>query len=86
MGCSGLGAPPPTYRLFKADTPLETGSVFDVGTPGTLLIRNVEGSSEGSYRCQVRNSLPDGGPVGSDETITTHTTIGNFPRCSTVFL
>ena len=42
---------------------------------GVLVIRSVDGSSEGMYECRASNSLPDGTFIGSDNSQTMLSTI-----------
>lgn len=75
LSCSAQGAPPPTYTWLKYETPLESGSTFELSESGGLLIRSIEASSEGLYQCMATNTLPDGTPVGMDSAATNLTTI-----------
>jgi len=58
--------------------PLKSGASFLMGDDGTLQIHRVGSDFDGSYRCSVANSLPNGEIVGEDMTSTTLVSIGRF--------
>lgn len=74
--CTADGAPPPTYMWMKESVPLAHSRNFDLSIDGILRIENVEASSGGNYTCRASNDV-GGNEVGSAETSTVLTTIGN---------
>lgn len=75
MSCSAEGAPPPTYAWHKSGIRLQSGSTFDVGNDGGLVIHTVDGSLEGNYMCSATNTLPNSTIIATDSTSTNLRTI-----------